>query len=90
MYIPSAGEGAAYRLCNDPYYIRPLRDQEGAPLHRQISEAVTFDRRKSSGDPTPVLPPRSASCARESRSSTDAHIYFNDLNSAVEQQSSIY
>ncbi|KAL5962154.1 Protein jagged-1 [Taenia solium] len=84
IYIPSVGENAAYRPCNDPYYMQPVRIQEGVPLKRQNSEAITLDRRKSGGDPTPVLPPRSALRERQPRSPTDTHIYINDLNSAVE------
>ncbi|VDK39070.1 unnamed protein product [Taenia asiatica] len=83
IYIPSVGENTAYRLCNDPYYMQPVRIQEGVPLNRQNSEAVTLDRRKSSGDPTPVLPPRSALRERQPRSPTDTYMYINDLNSAV-------
>ncbi|KAL5112693.1 Protein jagged-1 [Taenia crassiceps] len=90
IYIPSGGGNAAYRQCNVPYYIRPVRDQGGVTLCRQNSKTATFDRRKSSGDLTPVLPPRSALRRRKSRSPTETPSYANDFNTVVEQQSSIY
>ncbi|VDM31816.1 unnamed protein product [Hydatigera taeniaeformis] len=61
IYIPRKGGTAAYRQCNDPYYFGPMRNQEEIPSNCQKSHAVTLNRR-SAGDPTPVLPPRDASC----------------------------